>query len=329
MRIVVTGGAGFIGSTFARRVLTDTYPALAGAHVVVLDALTCAGTLTNLAAVAGSPRLTFVEGDVCDARRTREVVDGADAVVHLAAESHVDRSIADPSRCVVTNVVGTQTVLEAVRRAGVGRVVHVSTDEVYGPAEVGDRREGDPLHPSSPYAAGKAAADLVALSYSRTYGTDVVVTRGSNTYGPHQLPDKLVPLFATRLLDGGRVPLYGDGLHVRDWLHVDDHCRAVALVLTAGRAGEVYNVSGGTELTNLELTRRLLAATGRDASALVRVADRPGHDRRYGLDGTKIREELGFVPEVPFDDGLARTVEWYRTRRDWWEPLTARTAPPH
>ena len=326
MKLVVTGGAGFIGSAFVRGVLADALPGLAGADVVVLDKLTYAGTLTNLATVADSPRLTFVEGDICEAGTVADVLAGADAVAHFAAESHVDRSIAGAADFVVTNVVGTQTLLDAALRAGVGRFLHVSTDEVYGSIDEGSWPETHPLEPNSPYAASKASSDLVARSYFRTHGLDVVVTRCSNNYGPHQFPEKVIPLFVTNLVDGGTVPLYGDGLNVRDWLHVDDHCRGLALALTRGRAGEVYNIGGGTELTNRELTERLLAATGRDWSAVVPVEDRKGHDRRYSVDITKISTELGYAPQVAFDAGLAATVDWYRERRDWWEPLKARAA---
>ncbi len=326
MRIVVTGGAGFIGSNFVRRAVAGDYPRLRGADVVVLDALTYAGTLTNLTQVLDSPQVRFVEGDILDGALVTDVLAGADAVVHFAAESHVDRSITGAADFVMTNVVGTQTLLDAARAGGVGRFLHVSTDEVYGSIDVGSWPETDPLRPNSPYAASKAGSDLIALSYARTHRTDVVVTRCSNNYGPHQFPEKVVPLFVTNLVDGGTVPLYGDGLNVRDWLHVDDHCRGIALVLAGGRSGEVYNIGGGTELTNRELTQRLLAATGRDWSAVVPVTDRPGHDRRYSVDITKISAELGYAPQVPFERGLAETVEWYRTRRDWWEPLKARTA---
>lgn len=326
MRIVVTGGAGFIGSTFVRMLLADRLPGLVGAEVVVLDKLTYAGTLTNLAPVLDDPRLRFVEGDILDAGLLDDVLRGADAVAHLAAESHVDRSITGAADFVTTNVVGTQTLLEAARRARTARFLHVSTDEVYGSIPTGSWTEDHLLEPNSPYAASKAGSDLVARSYARTHGMDVVITRCSNNYGPHQFPEKLIPLFVTNLVGGGTVPLYGDGLNVRDWLHVDDHCRGLALALTRGRAGEIYNIGGGTELTNRELTGLLLDATGRDWTAVVPVEDRKGHDRRYSVDITKISDELGYAPQVPFTEGLAGTVDWYRTRRDWWEPLKARAA---
>jgi len=271
VKIVVTGGAGFIGSTYVRNLLGgDSAFALPGARetaeVVVLDALTYAGDRSNLAPVLDDPRLTIVEGDVCDSGVVEAVLDGADAVVHFAAESHVDRSIAGGAEFVRTNLLGTQTLLEAAVRGGVGRFVHVSTDEVYGSIPSGSWTEAHVLEPNSPYAASKAGSDLLARAYGVTHGLDVRITRCSNNYGPHQFPEKVVPLFVTTLLDGGSVPLYGDGGNVRDWLHVDDHCRGIHLVLTRGRAGEIYNIGGGTELTDRELTDRLLAACGADWS---------------------------------------------------------------
>jgi dTDP-glucose 4,6-dehydratase len=329
VRVVVTGGAGFIGSHYVRTLLGGGYPAFADSDVVVLDALTYAGTRTNLALVDGDPRLTFVTGDVCDVACVDDVLSGADVVLHFAAESHVDRSISGAAAFVLTNVLGTQTVLDAALRRGVGRVVAVSTDEVYGSIATGSWTEDEALAPNSPYAASKAAADLMARAYARTHGLDVCVTRGSNTYGPHQLPEKVIPLFVTNLLDGLPVPLYGDGLHVREWLHVDDHCAAIQLVAERGRAGEVYNIGGGAELTNVELTTRLLALTGRGPELVQRVADRKGHDRRYSLDWTRLARELGYAPGVGLDEGLAATVAWYRDNRPWWEPLRdrARLAP--
>ena len=326
MRLLVTGGAGFIGSHFVRSALSAGYPGLEGAEVVVLDALTYAGNRENLAPVADSPRLRFVEGDILDAELVDSLVGEVDAVVHFAAESHVDRSITGARDFVMTNVVGTQTLLDAALRRGLGRFVHVSTDEVYGSIESGSWPETHPLEPNSPYAASKASSDLIARAYARTHHLDVLVTRCSNNYGPYQFPEKIIPLFVTNLIDGATVPLYGDGLNVRDWLHVDDHCRGIALVLAGGRGGEVYNIGGGTELTNRELTELLLEKTGTGWDRVVPVEDRKGHDRRYSVDITKISEQLGYQPLVPFGAGLADTVAWYRDNRAWWEPLKARAA---
>jgi dTDP-glucose 4,6-dehydratase len=326
VRILVTGGAGFIGSNFVRRTLDDAYPGLEGAEVVVYDALTYSGNLANLAPVADSPRYSFVHGNILDAALLDATLPGVDAIVHFAAESHVDRSVLDAGPFVETNVVGTQRLLDAALRAGVPRFVHVSTDEVYGSIAEGSWDETRPLEPNSPYSASKAGSDLLARSFHRTHGMNVSITRCSNNYGPYHFPEKVIPLFITNLIDGKSVPLYGTGENIRDWLHVDDHTRGIALVLTRGRAGEIYNIGGGTELTNVELTERLLAATGRDWSAVDRVEDRKGHDLRYSVDISKIRSELGYEPQVPFEQGLAEVVEWYRDNRDWWEPLKARAA---
>jgi dTDP-glucose 4,6-dehydratase len=270
--------------------------------------------------------MRFVEGDILDRALVERLVDQADAVVHFAAESHVDRSILGAADFVMTNVVGTQTLLDAALRHGIDRFVHVSTDEVYGSIESGSWDEEQPLEPNSPYSASKASSDLLARAYHRTHDLPVCVTRCSNNYGPYQFPEKVIPLFVTNLIDGKTVPLYGEGTNVRDWLHVDDHCRGIHLVLTGGRPGEVYNIGGGTELTNKELTGLLLEATGTGWDRVLQVPDRLGHDLRYSVDITKIRDELGYQPEVPFAEGLAQTVEWYRTRRDWWEPLKKRAA---
>ena len=324
MRIVVTGGAGFIGSNFVRKLLQDSYPDFAGCEVVVLDALTYSGTLTNLTEWLGNERLTIVEGDIRDRVKVDETISGSDLVVHFAAESHVDRSVLDASVFVETNVLGTQILLDAALRHGVKRFLHVSTDEVYGSIETGSWDEQEPLLPNSPYAASKAASDLVVRSYFRTHGLDTVTTRCSNNYGTHQFPEKVIPLFVTNLIDGLSVPLYGDGLNARDWLHVDDHCRGIALALSKGKSGEVYNIGGGTELTNKELTELLLKATGADWSAVNFVEDRKGHDRRYSVDIGKSTRDLGYRPEVDFAEGLATTVDWYRNNRAWWEPLKAR-----
>ncbi|GAA2874189.1 dTDP-glucose 4,6-dehydratase [Pseudonocardia halophobica] len=316
MRVLVTGGAGFIGSHFVRSLVSGAYPGLAGS-VRVLDLLTYAGRRENLAGVD----VELVVGDIRDPATAAAAVRGCDVVVHFAAESHVDRSIAGAADFVSTNVVGTQVMLQAALDGGVGKFVHVSTDEVYGSIESGSWSEDHVLEPNSPYSASKAGSDLLARSYHRTHGLDVSITRCSNNYGPYQFPEKVIPLFVTNLLDGGTVPLYGDGLNVRDWLHVDDHCRGIALVAASGRAGEVYNIGGGTELANRELTARLLAAVGADWSRVEPVTDRKGHDRRYSVDWSKIRAELGYEPRVSFEVGLAETVQWYRDNRQWWEPL--------
>jgi dTDP-glucose 4,6-dehydratase len=321
MKLLVTGGAGFIGSHYVRTVLSGAWDGTEPEQVLVLDKLTYAGNRANLAPVAHDERLEVVEGDVVD----RALVDGlmarVDAVVHFAAETHVDRSIRRATEFVVTNVLGTQTLLDSARTLGVERFVHVSTDEVYGSIAVGSADEERPLAPSSPYSASKASGDLIARAYQQTYGVPVCITRCSNNYGPYQYPEKIVPLFVTNLLDGENVPLYGDGANVRDWLHVDDHCRAVHLVLTGGRDGEVYNIGGGTELTNKQLTELLLTATGADWDRVESVEDRPGHDLRYSVDISKISAELGYRPEIGFEQGLADTVGWYRENRAWWEPL--------
>ncbi len=326
MRILVTGGAGFIGSNFVRRTLEDAYPGLEGAEVTVLDALTYSGNLENLRPVADSPRYRFVEGDIRDADLLDRLFPEVDAVVHFAAESHVDRSVRDASIFVETNVLGTQRLLDAALRNDLKRFVHVSTDEVYGSISEGSWAEDRPLEPNSPYSASKAGSDLLARSYHRTHGLNVSITRCSNNYGPYHFPEKVIPLFVTNLIDDRHVPLYGEGDNIRDWLHVDDHTRGIALVLVGGRAGEVYNIGGGTELTNRELTGLLLDATGRDWSYVDRVQDRLGHDLRYSVDISKIRAELGYEPQVPFEKGLADVVQWYRANRAWWEPLKAAAA---
>ena len=326
MRVLVTGGAGFIGSHYVRQALAGAYPTLSDAEVVVLDKLTYAGSEENLESVADDPRLRFVRGDICDAELVNELMNGIDLVVHFAAESHVDRSILGSADFVLTNVLGTQTLLQAALSARVGKFVHVSTDEVYGSIQEGSWSEDHILEPNSPYSASKASSDLIARSFYRTHGLPVCVTRCSNNYGPHQFPEKVIPLFVTNLLDGAKVPLYGDGLNVRDWLHVDDHCRGIQLVADGGRPGEIYNIGGGTELSNRELTERLLAAVGAGWDMVEPVDDRKGHDRRYSVDITKINTELGYAPKVSFEDGLADTVAWYKENRTWWEKLKGRGA---
>jgi len=327
MRLFVTGGAGFIGSQYVRDVLSDAYPGAAGAEVTVFDKLTYAGNLANLAPVADSPRFRFVRGDICSREDLDAALPGHDVIVNFAAESHVDRSIVGAAEFMRTNFVGAGQVFDAALRHGVSRVVHVSTDEVYGSIPIGSWQEDHLLEPNSPYSAAKAGADLLARAYATTYGLNVSVTRCSNNYGPYHFPEKVIPLFVTNLIDGLPVPLYGDGMNVRDWLFVGDHCRGIQLVLEQGQPGEYYNIGGGRELTNKELTQLLLDATGRDWDYVRYVEDRKGHDRRYSLDYSKIAA-LGYGPRTSFEAGLALTVQWYRDNRAWWEPLKARAGLP-
>ena len=319
MKLLVTGGAGFIGSNYVRWLMTNTDD-----EVTVYDALTYAGNRSTLEQVErdhGS-RFRFVHADICDLDVFTEAARGHDAVVHFAAESHVDRSIAGPEDFVVTNCVGTNAVMHACRQLGIERVLHISTDEVYGSVDSGDSLETDLLEPRSPYSASKAGSDLIALSYHTTYGVPVMVTRSSNNFGPWQYPEKVIPLFVTNLLDGASVPLYGDGLNKRDWLYVEDNCEAVDTVLRRGSAGQIYNIGAGNELTNRDLTERLLALAGAGEEMIDYVEDRLGHDRRYSVDTAKVRS-LGWSPSRKLDDALEETFRWYRDNRWWWEPLKA------
>ena len=326
MRVLVTGGAGFIGSNFVRMAIEGRLPGLKGSQLTVLDALTYSGTLTNLESVKNSTQFSFIHGDIRDPATVKKAMEGQDAVVHFAAESHVDRSVNNSRIFVETNVLGTQTLLDQALMQKLKKFVHVSTDEVYGSIDSGSWSEEEPLLPNSPYSASKAASDLLVRSYHITHGLNTTITRCSNNYGSHHFPEKVIPLFVTNLLDGEKVPLYGDGMNIRDWLHVDDHCRGIALVLNQGRAGEIYNIGGGTELSNTELTHLLLEALGKDETFIDPVADRKGHDRRYSVDIGKISGELGYSPQVSFAEGLAAVVDWYTDNRAWWEPLKARSA---
>ena len=318
MRIFVTGGAGFIGSNYARWVLRHT-----DHSVTVYDALTYAGNLSTLKDVDDDPRFSFVRGNVCHPADVEAAMRDHDAVVHFAAESHVDRSIASGEDFILTNCFGTNVVIDAARRLGVSRVLHIGTDEVYGSVETGSSTESDPLEPRSPYAASKAGSDLIALSYHATHGVPVLVTRCTNNFGPYQYPEKAIPLFTTNLLDGGTIPLYGDGLNERDWLSVDDHCAGVHLVLERGEPGEIYNIGAGNETPNRVLVDKLLALLGKDESSVRYVHDRLGHDRRYSVDVGKVTR-LGWRRARSLDEALEETVRWYRDNRWWWEQLKAR-----
>lgn len=317
MRLFISGAAGFIGSNYLRYTLENSDD-----EAVVFDALTYAGNLASIEELLGD-RASFVHGDITDREAVRSAMTGCDAVVHFAAESHVDRSISGPDAFVHTNCDGTNVMCDVANHLGIEKFVHISTDEVYGSVEQGSSIETDHLEPRSPYSASKAGSDLIVLSYHTTYGMPVVVTRASNNYGPYQFPEKVIPLFTSNLLDGLDVPLYGDGLNVRDWLYVTDHCSGVDMVLRDGVVGEIYNIGGGNEITNRELTDRLIELCGRDESAIDYVEDRLGHDRRYSIDCTKLRS-LGWQPEQDFAEGLEKTVAWYRENRSWWEPLKAR-----
>ena len=318
MRILITGGAGFIGSNYVRRIADGTLGGIS--KITVLDKLTYAGTLTNLSDVQRDS-FEFVHGDICDSELMDKLVKSHDLVVNFAAESHVDRSINGAKDFVITNVLGTQTLLDSVKKSDVQTYLQVSTDEVYGSIESGSWPETDPLLPNSPYAASKASADLLCRSYHKTHGMDIRITRCSNNYGRNQFPEKVIPLFVTNLIDGKKVPVYGSGLNVRDWLHVDDHCQGIHLALTKGKPGEIYNIGGGTELNNLELTDQILEIMGNGKESIEYVEDRKGHDLRYSVDITKISTELGYEPKVSWKEGIKDTISWYQKNGAWWRPL--------
>jgi dTDP-glucose 4,6-dehydratase len=315
MKLLVTGGAGFIGSAFIRLIIAET-----DWNVTNLDKLTYAGNLENLASVEGNPRYRFVHGDICDEAAVASASAGVDAIVHFAAESHVDRSILSPEPVIQTNLRGTFTLLEAARRQKMGRFVHISTDEVYGslqpPAEAD---ESYPLNPSSPYSASKAGSDLLARSYFVTYGMPVLITRASNNYGPYHFPEKLIPLMIANAFENRPLPVYGDGMQVRDWLYVEDHCRGILAVLQKGRDGDIYNIGGNRSLPNIEVVHKVLKLTGKPESLIQYVKDRPGHDRRYALSSAKLMAETGWCPLMDFETGLARTIDWYRSNAQWVE----------
>ena len=313
--VVVTGGAGFIGSAFVRLLFAQGYE-----RVRVFDKLTYAGNLANLAEVEHLPGYSFVQGDICDPAAVHAALEGYDALVNFAAESHVDRSLHDPAAFIRTDVHGVFVLLEAARTLGMSRVVHVSTDEVYGQVLEGFSTESDLLRPRNPYSASKAGGEMMVMAFVETYGLPAVITRGSNTYGPYQYPEKFIPLSATNVLRGLPIPVYGDGRQIRDWMHVDDHAAGIALALERGEAGGVYNIGGGNERVNIDVATGLLRELDAPPDLLTYVADRPGHDRRYAVDTTRIRS-LGWEPQVRFEDGLAATARWYRERRDWWLPL--------
>jgi dTDP-glucose 4,6-dehydratase len=323
MRVLVTGGAGFIGSNFVRMFARGEMQEISS--VQVLDKLTYAGVRENLSGLSKTPGYSFLQGDICNLEKVSQLLIDVDAVINFAAESHVDRSISGASDFVQANVVGVQILLEAIKASGREiRFLQVSTDEVYGSIKEGSWTEEWPLLPNSPYSASKAGGELLARSYNRTHGMDVVITRCSNNYGTHHFPEKLIPLFITNLIEGKKVPVYGTGQNVRDWLHVDDHCRGIYLVLMNGRSGEVYNIGGGREVTNNEITSLILNAMGADKSSIEYVEDRKGHDFRYSVDWTKIGKELGYEPQIKFENGLRETIQWYRDNEAWWKPLKNR-----
>jgi dTDP-glucose 4,6-dehydratase len=323
LNVLITGGIGFIGSNFVRQIAKGAFHEIE--TVTILDKVTYAGVLSNIELVKSNPQFRFVKGDICDSLLVLDLLTNIDFVINFAAESHVDRSIAGAADFVQTNIVGVQVLLDAIKALGRRiRFLQVSTDEVYGSINEGSWTEEWPLQPNSPYSASKASGELLARSYNRTHGMDVVITRCSNNYGTHHFPEKLIPLFITNLIEGKKIPVYGTGENVRDWLHVDDHCRGIYSVLMNGRSGEVYNIGGGRELTNNEITSLILDAMGADGSSIEHVEDRKGHDFRYSVDWSKINRELGYEPQVKFEDGLRETIQWYRDNEAWWKPLKNR-----
>ena len=321
MKALITGGAGFIGSNYVRRILDGTLRGIS--EVTILDKLTYAGSLSNLSELS-SDSYRFIQGDICDFELTSKLAGSHDVIINFAAESHVDRSIQSSRDFIMTNVLGTQTLLDAARLGTVQTFIQVSTDEVYGSIPIGSWTESQPLLPNSPYAASKASADLIARSFFRTHGLDVRITRCSNNYGPNQNPEKLIPYFITNLIDDLPIPVYGDGSNIRDWLHVDDHCEGIHKFLMNGGPGEIYNIGGGSELSNINLTKKILKLTNSDPSRIDFVDDRLGHDFRYSVDIRKISETLGYRPKIEFEDGLLKTVKWYQANESWWRPLKAK-----
>jgi len=316
MKLLITGGAGFIGSNFIRYILSR-YPDY---KVINLDKLTYAGNLDNLRDVEKNPNYTFIKGDICDSKLIDEVTEGVDGIINFAAETHVDRSILEPGSFIQTDIYGTYVLLEAVKRKGIGRYLQISTDEVYGSIERGSFTEASPLSPSSPYSASKAGGDLLVMSYWKTYRVPVIITRSSNNFGPYQYPEKLIPLFITNALEDKPLPLYGDGLNVRDWIYVLDNCEAIDIVFHKGKEGEIYNIGGGNEKTNIEITKLILKLLGKPESLIRYVKDRPGHDRRYSIDSSRVKA-LGFESRYTFEEALATTVRWYRENEWWWKKI--------
>jgi dTDP-glucose 4,6-dehydratase len=321
MRLLATGGAGFIGSNYVRMLVNGELKGIT--KIIVLDKLTYSGNKQNLIDLDSSS-FEFIQGDICDSDLVSNLSKQVDAIVNFAAESHVDRSIDSSKEFIKTNVLGAHTLLESARKSNVGMFLQVSTDEVYGSIAEGSWDEDFPLKPNSPYAASKASADLISQAYHRTYGMDVRITRCSNNYGPYQYPEKVIPLFITNLIQDKKVPLYGQGLNVRDWLHVTDHCRGIHLVITKGKPGDIFNIGGGRELSNLELTRVILREMGAREERIEEVTDRLGHDFRYSLNIEKITKQLGYKPEISFEEGISQTIEWYKSHKKWWGPLVAR-----